>query len=126
VSVHHLPGPRFVKATSLQAAHVARAAAERAGHTLYLQLVVPPGETSEALKDMNEESGALFGIAGAEVLVDKEASYQQTRAAAASARSEGTLDEALASFVEQMPLPEGIERLAVLERSRGYLKAGRA
>lgn len=45
------------------------------------------------------------------------------RSAAMVARSADTLAEALAAFVNEMPLPEGVSREAVLERAKRYLEA---
>jgi hypothetical protein len=61
-------------------------------------------------------------VAGVEDQADLHEAEVATRAAAGAARGKDTLDEALAAFVAEMPLAEGVEREAVLKRCRAFLK----
>lgn len=56
-----------------------------------------------------------------EAIVDTEAVKVAARSAAQAARSADTLTDALAKFVERMPLDEGVDRKTVLAKAKGYL-----
>lgn len=110
ITLHHLPGPRFLKVAANQepVGHEA--------HRLFLQVVAPPEGVQAA---MARDSAGLEAL---EVVVDAEAAKAMARDAAEAARATGTLDEALAGFVEKMPLDEGVDRDVVLRLCQGYLK----
>lgn len=63
-------------------------------------------------------------LAGVEVEPDQQDAEVAARAAASVARSADTLAEALTAFVKEMPLPEGVDRAAVLTAARSYLERG--
>jgi hypothetical protein len=46
---------------------------------------------------------------------------EAARAAAEAAQSSSTLDDAVAAYVEEMPLDEGVDRAAVLAKAKEYL-----
>lgn len=98
-----LPGPRFV--TSVADAE----RVTKAGGVPYLRL---RGEAApEGLK-----------VAGLVVEAGDDAEVTAAaRTAAAAARSADTLEGALRAFVEAMPVPEGVSRLDVLAKARGFL-----
>jgi len=54
-------------------------------------------------------------------VIDSKVSKAAAKAAAQAARSAVTLEQALAKFVEKMPLDDGVDRQAVLAAAKGYL-----
>jgi len=114
-----ISGPRFITATTVEAAREAALNATRQGCQLYLQL---KGEaaTQEQLDEVRE-----WGVQ-ARVVEDLGSAQEATRKAAAAARKTTTLQEALAKYVEQMPLGEGVSREAVAARANRYLSRGDA
>jgi hypothetical protein len=116
VQVEEIHGPRFVKSRAGEL--VAFPTAE--GCSIYLSL----RSTQEEIAAGNEQVRALTEegrIVGGEVILDDEEVRTAARAAARVARSADTLEEALTGFVDQMALPEGVSRDAVLAASRKYL-----
>lgn len=110
VTLHHLPGPRFVKL------HLDEELLGADAYEVFVQVVAPPDRVQDALSRHADRYAAT------EVIVDAEACATMAREAADAARDAGTLDEALGEFVTHMPLEEGVDRARVLERCRGYLK----
>ena len=87
---------------------------------LYVRRVI--GD-AEKLDEARNEAAALKEtgrVEVCEVVVDKTAAQRETRTAVALARSAQTLDEALALYVEEMPV-ENVSRDSVLARCRRYL-----
>lgn len=119
-SVQHLgsisiPGPRFVVAEGANDAQIARVNAERQRCNLYLQL---KGEAADQLDEVR-----AWGVQ-ARAVTDATEAKKATHAAAAAVREAATLQSALAKYVQQMPLGEGINRERVLELSKKYLMRG--
>jgi hypothetical protein len=113
-----VPGPRFLIGAA------GAEAAEKAGHKVYVKW---PTTTEEEGKDAAAALAKLKKagvIVAGEVEQDRLESEVAARSAAMVARSADTLAEALAAFVKEMPLPEGVERAAVLERAKAYLGGG--
>lgn len=108
VTFEEIPGPRFSIAKSDGDIEEAMAhVAER--NRVYV-------------RDEYGYGGApLEGLAARELSVGQADVKSAARMAAGAARSATTLDEALANFVEEMPLEEGVDRAAVLGRVKGYL-----
>jgi hypothetical protein len=122
VDVREVIGPRFVKCTPGDTA-LLRAAQEYEGQ-VYVEMTAPADQlaSSATLLDELVQAGA---IADGVALPDAKEIQVAARAAASAARSSETLNEALAAFVADMPLEDGVDRDAVLERTRRYLgKAG--
>lgn len=111
-----IPGPRFlIGASEAQAA-------EKLNHKVFVRW---PTLTPEEEKDARTALAALKKggtIVAGEVEPDRHESEVAARSAAMVARSADTLAGALAAFVNEMPLPEGVERAAVLERAKHYLE----
>lgn len=120
-----LPGPRFVKVASAEAARAQAILAQRSGMQLYVEARVAPGDVPAVLGEclVLKASGAARGV---EVLADMTESKAEARTAAHAARSQATLEESLVAYVEAMPLDDRVERRAVIDRvSRVYLKPTR-
>lgn len=117
VSSIHVPGPRFITATDSEDAREASLEATRRGCQLYLQL---KGEaaTQEQLEEVRE-----WGV-HARIVADMANVREATKKAAVAARKATTLQEALAKYVQQMPLTEGVSREAVLAQASRYLTRG--
>lgn len=114
-----IPGPRFVK-VDFSTGGDPLLATEK-GNTVFCSRIVHPNEAKAALESMNL-SIAAGDIAGGEIVVDKSSIEQAAGKAARAATQAGSLSEALAGYVEKMPLDDGIDRAEVLTRSRRYLK----
>lgn len=119
-TVVHLPGPRFVKARSQEEFDAATATAAAAGHSLFLEWDVAPEEMLDA-KQAADEARAAGSLHVVEVLPDVTVAKQEAKNAGRMAKAEGTFDDALATFVDQCPMPEEVNRANVLERAKAYL-----
>lgn len=116
MSVEQVPGPRFVKVAAGEPVPAAE------GCQVYVQVLAGPDEPGSALQELQTALGAGEVCAG-EVVQDTTQVRAATRKAAMVARSSDTLDEALASYVEEMPLEDGVDRAEVLATCKGYLGA---
>lgn len=124
VRVRTLEGPRFVAVRGLKDLDALLEQSEvPKDRRLYARVTVPPEEMAEATKRVARAHGKGVLAAG-EVLVESADRVVEARKAASAARSAGTLATALDGFVSAMPLDEGVERSVVMDRCRGYLKAG--
>ncbi len=110
ITWEELPGARFVKVRDGAAGKKAIAEAEALGHTLYLQCV---GNGAGELEDVEGVTIEHVPDEGDELL--------SARMAASAAQGADTMAEALAGFVNEMHLEDGVNRDAVHERCRGYL-----
>ena len=116
-----IPGPRFVKADSADTFARMTLAAEKAGHKLFVSFDAQP-------EDMAKLTGAVLAatergdIVGGEVIPNQEEAIVKAKSAAFAAKSSKTLHEALANYVRVMPLPDTVDRAAVHERAKGYLR----
>lgn len=119
--VECIPGPRFLNLKQDADFVHQLGAAALAECTVYVRVkadlehMAPVQAALEALKSMS-------GLAGYEVEPDDIEARAQARTAATVARSADTLDAALIGYVEQMPLAEGVDRAAVLEKAKSFLK----
>ena len=101
-----VPGPRFLSTTweafkELPAGHI------------YLRITAKPKDVNAArlaFKALRDDKAVVDG----EVVIDATAVRTQARSAAAAARHSDSTAEAVAEYVEHMPLPEDVERAAVL------------
>lgn len=114
--VFEVPGPRFLNLTI----DTLRALQPKAPFSLYVRTRVAEADVVEAgrLCETLKEQGQLTAY---EVLIDDAEVRAQARTAATVARSATTLEGALTSFVEQMPLPDNIDRQEVLARAKAFL-----
>lgn len=111
----HVPGPRFLTATSMDEVLVLQQEAKRRKCNLFLSL------KAEASKHLDEVRA--MGIS-ARAVADTTAVREATRAAAVAVRKASTLEEALAKYVQAMPLEDGIKRDQVQAMAASYLAKG--
>ena len=119
LEIQEIPGPRFLKITEpLSDANLQNL--KDAGHSIFVRNIAPP-EFLDIAKEWLERVKAEGLIAGGEV--EPEGTEERVAAitAAHSAKSATTLDEAVASFVRDMALPDDVDRGAVLARVKSYL-----
>lgn len=109
LQVLRVPGPRFVDVSCELGLAKARAQAELEACALYVRWR-GEGPAPEAR-----------GLAALEALPDGTEARAAARTAATVARAATSVEEALAGYVNQMPLPGGVGAEAVLARCRGYL-----
>lgn len=117
--MEEVEGPRFVKCSATDDKLIAQA--KKYAGPVYLQATA----AADGLKLAHEalQQAVKQGeLARVEVLPDEQEIAAAARTAAAAAQSQETLFEALAAYVKNMPLPEGANREAVLQRTRQYLK----
>ena len=114
-----VPGPRFITATTAEEARKASLEATRRKCPLYLQL------KGEAATEEQLEEVRAWGVQ-ARAVADTADAREATKKAAVAARKATTLQEALAKYVQQMPLAEGVSREAVASMAARYLTRGEA
>ena len=110
-----IPGPRFLSVDSMEAAEVAKIEAARRNCQLYLSL---KGAAADCLDDVR-----AMGI-NAKAVADTAGAKDATRTAAKAVKEASTLQEALARFVNEMPLTEGMNRQRVQALASRYLAGG--
>jgi hypothetical protein len=111
-----VPGPRFlVGAGEVEAAN-------KQGHKVFVKWPAISAEEEAGAQVVLASLKKRGAIVGGEVEQDRCDSEVAARTAASVARSADTLAEALAHYVEEMPLPEEVDRAAVLERAKRYLE----
>ena len=115
MSIVHIPGPRFLTASTLKDAQEAFIDATRRQCALYLTL---KGEAAPLLDEVRS-----WGVT-ARAVTDTAEVKAATRSAAVAVREAGTLREALAKYVSEMPIAEGVERSKVLALASQYLARG--
>jgi hypothetical protein len=117
LSWKEIPGPRFLKCSTVsEAADLTR----KPGNSFFVEITMKQ-EHLDAAKKWVESAKDGGIILDGEVLPDAAELNVATRTAATVARSAETLAESLDGFVKAMPLPEGVDRAAVLSRAKGYL-----
>lgn len=120
VSFVEVPGPRFVKVRGPSAVDTFIAHAKKEGHSVFVKWMATLDNIREAHEEL-EEWTAAGEIVGWDVAVDDDRAEQAAKESAKVARKAQTLGEALAKFVEAMPLEEGVDRAWVLEKAQSYL-----
>jgi len=122
VARHEIPGPRFLRLNVGWASAEAARLATKAGHGVYAEIVHSPDLAAEAatrLRTLIDEGSLIDG----ELRPDGDVAEAAARSAAAAVRGADTLDAALAGYVGEMQLEDGVVRTAVLERAKKYLAA---
>jgi len=117
MSIVHIPGPRFLSVSTLDEAREAYIEWKRRGCDIYPYLNLK-GEAASALDEVRS-----WGVT-ARAVTDTTDAKDATRAAAVAVREAGTLREALAKYVTEMPVAEGVERSKVLAMAGKYLSQG--
>ena len=120
VSMVEIPGPRFLTVNGPTAADTIIKSAHEDGHDVYARWKAPMSDMEEAQEELQEWIASGL-IAGGHVQPDDEQAEAAARKAATVARKAETLGEALAAFVGEMPLEEGIDRAQVLAKANEYL-----
>lgn len=117
-----LGGPRFIKC-STRAEAAAAVEAAWAEDRLFVQL---PSLAAERDANLQWLAAALErgDIVGGEAPPDEREAQVEARAAAGSARAAETFDAALAGFVGEMTVDDGVQRERIIDRCRGYLAGG--
>ena len=118
LSARRVGGPRFVRTERWEDVVAATCFMPRC--QVYASLSVPPADLPKTRK-LLAEAIAEGRVVDGEVVPSGEAASTAARQAAREARSSTTLEEAVAAYVEKMPLPDEVERPAVARRSRGFL-----
>jgi len=109
-----IPGPRFVKTRS--SADVARAyeAAMEFGHTLYLEVESSDfdkmGPFLESHLGKSGEKGCYYSMVG-----DRKSDRKKNHSAAKAAKNSATVSGALMEYVQNLPLPNGIDAAKVYQ-----------
>jgi len=116
-----VPGPRFVATKSYKEATALVDKAQRAGCRPFLSLTVAPEDMLE-MSAWVEASVTKGKLAGGEVLPDQEMAKHEAENASAAARGASNIDEALVDFVAHKPMPDTVDRRAVLSRCQEYMK----
>lgn len=121
ISVHEIPGPRFIDVNGPSAVDTIVASLREEGNSVYARWKAGINDVANAQEELREWQDAGL-IQGWETrLEDDDEAEEASLRAAQMARTSQTLEEALAAFVAEMPLPEGTDRNDVLVRARDYL-----
>lgn len=112
------PGPRFLtfgfsdNESVLVSASLTGTLSKLQWRPLFVRARCAPDEMQHAQRILADVDPPLTGW---EVIPNTRSAERAARAAAAAARNTGTLAQALARFVDAMPLPEGVARARVLQ-----------
>lgn len=108
-------GPRFLKLK-----HGTKLPLSKYGFPPFVQLVASADDSKDATEALRaaSERGEL---SGGEVVLDDAEATAAAKTAATVARSASTLAEALAGYVAEMPVADGVDRQAVLALAKQYL-----
>lgn len=118
LTMEEIDGPRFVHVrTESERDDMAKASAS----PLFVSHLTDPDEMG-ASRQFWDAVHATTPLGGYEVLPDERFAKAQARQAAQVASDATTVQEALAAFVQTMPLKESVDRASVLEKAREYLK----
>jgi hypothetical protein len=120
LEVKEIPGPRFIKVEKPDEWTMRLLDMKEQGQKVFARVIAPPEFMSTARAWFEAEKKAGTIVDGE---VEPEGTEERIAAitAAHSARSAETLDEATANFVRDMPLPDGVDRAAVLARVKRFL-----
>ena len=111
-----IPGPRFLVGAD------GALGAVKDGHKVFVKWPSATPDEEQYARTLLAKLKKEGSIVDGEVESDRHESEVAARSAAMVARSADTLAEALAAYVAEMPLPEGVERSAVLARAKRYLE----
>lgn len=117
-----VPGPRFLRASGPEGLPTALDVADSApkGCSVFVEWHAPPDALDVARAEMAAAEQNVR-IAKGVVVADVSEANASAQRAAAAARSADTLAEALAAYVREMELPEGVTRARVLGMARRYV-----
>ena len=113
----HVPGPRFLTASTMDEVEVLIHEAKRRKCELFLSLKGPVAKQLDEVRELGVHARAVADTAQAR---------EATRAAAVAVRKASTLDEALARYVQGMHLDDSLDRERVKAMAATYLAKGGA
>ena len=111
-------GPRFLRVAHAQSAEVARVCAG-AGNDVYVSVRADDSAPEAAVAQLDQLRKE--GIVDGEVVISSEEQVIAARSAAAAVRAAGTLEEALAAYVNEMIVAGGVRKEDVLALCKKYL-----
>ncbi len=125
VSADVIPGPRFVKVRNLGELKKAEAKAKRAKCPLFVRFIASPDDMTAMTAELDaaKERGVVLG---GDTEADAGEVLAAARTAAHGAQKAETLEEALTSFVREMPLDDDLDRAEVRSLCVGYMGGGGA
>lgn len=115
---HRVPGPRFRTFKDASNMLAWCEASRDAGNTPHARLVASPTDLSAAVTWVKDMPYAI------ELLPDVAVIREAVERASAAARSGANLDAAIAAYVREMPLGDGVDRAKVERRARAFLRTG--
>jgi hypothetical protein len=120
IEVQDVAGPRFWKA---RWSNLDKKLLVAQGEPAYVKLTCRSDQADEAREwlaalKVNEGLTGASRIGGTELEIDRGIERAKARTASFEARQANSLDEALARYVQAMPLSDGVERDAVLAHVR--------
>lgn len=121
IQTEQVEGPRFLKAKSIEDAEKQIEDSPDHAAYIYVELKVPPADLNAARAWVGAAQ-ASGSIHAGEAIPDESGAKMQAQKAGFVARSAETLDEAVAGFVSQMPLAEGVDRADVLNQVKQYTR----
>lgn len=117
LEIREVPGPRFVKVQNADELKAMAQAARGAGHNLMVEWSVERDEAghASAVADVLKSQSLLYD---AEIVSSRP---QTPEAVALPDKSPDAVDRAVARFIDDMPVPDDVDRNEVLNRVRQYL-----
>lgn len=117
-----IPGPRFIvaRAPAELSAEVRRA---QVGDTLFISFRGPADEHESVRDILVILEGDGIAVGGIEFVADDDGGEAQAEAADQARAAGESLAEALSAFVASMPVPQDVDRQAVLEEAARSLRA---
>lgn len=116
-----VPGPRFLTFTGTMTRAEVQQQLQNASHKTNTVFVRWKGCAPDSLAD-NEHMLRQHDLAHFEIIPDDVDRKIAATGAAFAARSGETFEASLSGYIDAMPLPDEVDRAAVLQRARGYLK----
>lgn len=121
LDVVEIPGPRFLSSLRITNGDAWRVQSGTASKCqVYMQVKALPEEQADILLRL-EQMRTQGLIVDGEVAPDDSMVKVAAEAAAEAASGADTLDQAIAKYIAEMPLPDGFDRGALLARVRKYV-----
>jgi hypothetical protein len=114
----HIVGPRFLRVASVKDTEIARRCASE-GNAVYTSIRVDDSGPAAAISQLDQLR--KDGIMDGEVVLSGEEQMVAARSAAAAVRAAGTLEEALAAYVNEMIVAGSVRKEDVLALCKKYL-----
>lgn len=120
LTCEELSGPRFLTLRTPQELQRARQLSDM-GMQVYARFPADGASAVIQARELLAEGKENGWLAGGDLVLGDTEAKAQARTAATVARKSETLEQALAGYVAQMPLPDSVARAEVLARARRYL-----